>query len=141
MTLVILDNSEPIPVLWTRLELNRLDDARYELARREGISAANLDVSVGYWSETSQSTHTQAGSIGRWAGNVGASAVVWTALKPRFGGKSVTPSREQVVAYLSELSGNARHRAKEYVRRAPAQISTHYRDAIEQELGWTVQAA
>ena len=141
MTLVIADKSEPIPVLWTRLELNRLDDARHALAHREGISFANLDLSVGYWSETLRSTHTQAGLIGKWAGNIGASAVVWTALKPRFGGKSVTPSCGQVLSYLSELSGNARHRAEEYVRRAPAQISTRYRDAIERELGWTVQAA
>ena len=141
MTLVIADKSEPIPVLWTRLELNRLDDARHALAHREGISFANFDVSVGYWSETLQSTHTQAGPIGKWAGNVGASAVVWTALKPRFGGESITPSCKQVVSHLSELDGNARRRAEEYVRRAPAQISTHYRDAIEQELGWTVQAA
>jgi len=141
MTLVIVDNSEPIPVLWTRLGIDRLEDARHALAHREGISSANVNVSVGYWTETLQSTHAQSGPIGKWAENVGASAVIWTALKPRFGGKSVKPSCEQVVSYLFELNGEERHRAEEYVRRAPAQICTHYRDAIEKELGWTVQAA
>ena len=139
VTLVVAEDCEPVPVFWTRLDVRSLDDARVALAQREGISSAYLDVSVGFWSETSRSRHDDAPSIGEWAESIEASAVVWTALKPRFRDISVKPSCDEVVAYLSELTGEAQERAEEYVRRTPAQIRTRYRDAIERELGWTVK--
>lgn len=139
VTLVVAEDCDPVPVFWTRLDVPSLDDARIALARREGISSTCLDVSVGFWSETSRSRHGDAPSIGVWAESIEASAVVWTALKPRFRDMSVKPSCDEVVAYLSGLTGEAQERAEEYVRRTPGQIRTLYRDAIERELGWTMQ--
>ena len=139
ITLVVAEDCEPVPVFWTRLDVSSLNDARIALARREGISSENLGVSVGFWSETSRSRHDDARSIGEWAESVEATAVVWTALKPKFRDMSVKPSCDEVVAYLSGLTGETQERAEEYVRRTPGQIRTLYRDAIERELGWIVQ--
>ena len=139
ITLVVAQDSDPVSVFWARLDVPSLDDARIALARREGISSAYLDASVGYWSQASQSRHGDAPAIGEWAENIEASAVVWTALKPRFRDMSVKPSCDEVVTYLSGLTGDAQERAEEYVRRTPGQIRTRYRDAIERELGWTEQ--
>lgn len=139
ITLVVAEDCEPVPVFWTQLDVRSLDDARIALAWREGISSTYLDASVGYWSQASLSRHGDARPIGEWAQSIEATAVVWTALKPRFRDMSVKPSCDEVVAYLSSLTGEAQERAEEYVRRTPRQIRTRYRDAIERELGWTVQ--
>ena len=136
ITLVITDGSEPVPVFWVRLEVDRLDDARHALAKRERISLPYIEQSVGYWSKASRSAHTEAGPIGEWADGVRATDVVWTALKPRFDGKAVIPSSADVVAYLSGLTGEKRRRAEEYIRRAPPQIRTPHRREIEHELNW-----
>jgi hypothetical protein len=61
--------------------------------------------------------------------------VVWTALKPKFANEYRKPSVEEVTRYLAG-SGVTKARAEEYVRRAPVQIRTPYRDRIERELGW-----
>jgi hypothetical protein len=60
---------------------------------------------------------------------------VWTALKPSFAGRPVKPSCDQVIRYLADLEAEPKRLAEEYVRRAPAQIRTSYREGIEGELG------
>jgi len=63
---------------------------------------------------------------------------VWTNLPPKFGGiDGRIPTESEVVAYLQALEGEARAAAEKYVRRAPRQIATAYRRAIERALGWT----
>ena len=49
----------------------------------------------------------------------------------------MTPTSAQVIAYLRSLDGQQKTKAEEYVRKAPQQIKTAYRKAIELELGWT----
>jgi hypothetical protein len=103
---------------------------------REDIPEKYLSQSVGFWSQDRRSHHSQAASIGDWASTRAIAGVVWTALKPRFAGEQVKPSEALVLKYLSELEGDDRVRAEEYVRRTPAQIRTSYRTAIEATLGW-----
>ncbi len=63
---------------------------------------------------------------------------MWTNLGSSFGGTNGrTPTEREVVGYLRALEGEARAAAEEYVRRAPRQINTAYRRAIEKVLGWT----
>jgi hypothetical protein len=65
-------------------------------------------------------------------------AAVWTNLGSKFDGTDGrTPTETEVVAYLQALEGEAREAGEEYVRRAPRQIATSYRRAIERALGWT----
>ena len=62
--------------------------------------------------------------------------VVWTALGARFPGVAGEPSSEQVVAYLKGLASPEKELAEEYIRKAPRQIRTAYRERIEAALGW-----
>lgn len=75
-------------------------------------------------------------AIADWAAVAKLDGVVWTALPPKFGDKAVTPSVDQVIAYLSDLEGEPRRPAEEYIRRAPSQIATAYRQRVERALGW-----
>lgn len=141
ITLVIGESFAPVKVLWVPLDVPSWGQARSTLAAREEIRAHNVERSVGVWSTTFSSAHPEAISIGTWAKTIGADGVVWTALRPRFDDKLVTPTADQIVGYLSGLAGETRKRAEEYIRRAPVQIRTAYRDAIERQLGWFVQTS
>lgn len=137
MTLVIADDTEAIPVLWTELDLSSLKKARYALAEREGISSTYVDRSVGVWSPSVSSDRRETATIGEWAASRGVSCVVWTALRPNSMGGPGRPSCDQVVRYLAGLEGESSRLAEEYIRRAPRQIRTPYRPIIERDLGWT----
>ena len=137
MTLVIAEGSDPAPVLWIELDVRFLDEARRALAQRERIEPPNDKRSIGFWSLISSSKHREKCEIGQWAKTHGVDGVVWTALKPKYKGRYVKPSCDQVVGYLGNLKDEKRQRAEEYVRHAPAQIRTAYRVRIESELGWT----
>lgn len=138
ITLVIERRAERVPVLWTRLTVGSVDAARRALADREGVCLSRNPRSIGHWSLEGASRHRESAGISEWARVKGADAVVWTALKPRFNNELVTPTREEVIGRLWSLEGPERSKAEEYVRKAPSQIRTAYREAIEVELGWTL---
>jgi len=137
ITLVIEHSAPELKVLSADLNITDLTSARNALADREGVSAKFMPRSIGYWSANEQSDHAEARAIGIWAEAGGHQGVVWTALKPRFGNAFVTPTAEEVVAYLGTLSGEARKNAEKYIRSAPKVVKTPYRSLIEDRLGWT----
>ena len=137
ITLVIERDADPVPVLWTELRVDSVGDARRVLADREDVCLTRYPQSIGHWSLADASRHHEPADIGEWARAKGVDAVVWTALKPRFNDKLITPSCAQVVGRMRSLEGPRRTKAEEYVRKAPPQIKTAYRKAIELELGWT----
>jgi hypothetical protein len=65
--------------------------------------------------------------------------VIWTALRPRFGGADGAGPKDAAAAasYLGTLSGEALVRASEYVRRAPEQVKTGFRAALEATIAAT----
>lgn len=139
MTLLIAEDTEAIPVLWAALDVDSLDAARQALARREGITSANMDSSIGVWSSGFSCGYNENGNIAAWGAATGVSGVVWTALRPKFADRPIKPSCHQVLMYLANLEGQRKRIAEEYVRNAPAQIRTPYRQRIERELGWTTR--
>lgn len=137
ITLVVTSGAASVPVYWAGLDFLSVDEAKLGLAKREGIPERLVHRSVGFWSPDAASDHREAARIGEWAHEHGHRGVVWTALKPKFGNDYVTPRAEQVLEYLESLTGEPQRLAEEYIRKAPKQIVTSYRQDIERTLGWT----
>lgn len=138
LTLVIIEGTPAVTVLWARLSVSSLDDAIHVLANREGVPQASIRHSIGFWSPARHSRHQHIGLIGTWARERELAAVVWTALKPGFSAtRGVVPTSQEVLAHLGSLDIEDTAGAEKYVRRAPAQVRTPYRTVIEQKFGWT----
>ncbi|MEO8433932.1 MAG: hypothetical protein ABI596_03490 [Pyrinomonadaceae bacterium] len=135
ITLVIDPRAKHVRALWVILSVDDLDAAISSLARREGISN-NLEARIGRWTGFDDGDVVTR-AIGTWAQQAGLDAVVWTALSPSFDGNSKRPSKTKLLKYLSDLPPEKRSRAETYIRKAPRQIDTDYRRAIELRLGWT----
>jgi AbiV family abortive infection protein len=132
MTLVVLENGSESQVLWAEVAANYLDEAIDELMGREGCDR----MAIGRWPNDSDRKYSHEDAIGAWATEKGFAGVVWTALKAGFTKeRGPVPSQEEVLAYLAKLKGEALAPAKEYIEKAPAQIVTAYRPALEKALG------
>ena len=126
-----------MPGVLGKVKAMSLDEARKVLGAREGVPKANKPSSIGLWDSGAPNADGAGRVIADWAVAAKLDGVVWTALSPKFGDKAVTPSADQVIAYLSGLEEEPRRRAEEYVRRASSKIATVYRRHIERALGWT----
>jgi hypothetical protein len=138
ITLAITPGAPLIPVLWTELAVDSLHDAVSELGHREGIAPEYWLADVGVWHPGLTLDQDRADTIAAWAEPRGFDGVVWTALPPGFQlAPGTVPSVGKILTYLKALTGEARIRAEEYIRNAPAQTRTAYRTEIEKVLGWT----
>jgi hypothetical protein len=135
VTLVLMDEGPAVPLFWAEMTSTDVDEARSDLAQREGTSVSR----IGFYPSAEYFPYTEAISL--WAREKGIGGVVWTALPPRLHDDGEVPTAEDVVAYLRSLDGETKTRAEEYVRKTPLQIKTPYRSTIERELGWTPLAA
>ena len=136
ITLVLVNSESPVRSLWAVMDASDLASARTDLRKREGIPEKNEEKHIGAWS-VGQPSPVLIPGLGEWALAHGVAHVVWTNLPPRFNGSETTPSVEQVVQYLSGLTGAKRDVAERYVKFAPRQIDTAYRRRIEAALQWT----
>ena len=128
MTLVIVDSDHFVPILWSELSVDSLEQAVEALAVREGVPDPR---SIGRWPNTIDWRYPFIETISQWATGKGMSGVVWTALKPGMKGKRGTiPSLTEMKAHLAALDSNAAALAKEYIERAPAQIMTPHRQSL-----------
>lgn len=138
LTLVIHPEADPIPTLWAMMSKKELGDARDNLRVREGepplecIGWVCRDDAV-----CGKSGYEHSVVIREWMVSRGIDCVIWTALECNF------PTRLQeefsvrrALCHLQKLSGQERQQAEEYIRRAPAQVRTRVRQAVEETLGW-----
>jgi hypothetical protein len=132
LTLVIDDDAKPLRTLWASMTPVTLDEAAAALRLREGAN----EKYIGRWPSSDQTFLLQQ-IIADWARQRDIEGVVWTALPPKFQRTSHRkPSVDEAVAYLNSLSGDQRKEAERYIRCAPQQIRTAYRERFESELGW-----
>ncbi|MFA2530171.1 hypothetical protein [Pseudomonas chlororaphis] len=140
ITLVLIENWPLVPSLWGLMESTDIASAVEALRSREGIPKKNVEKHVCRWS-VSQPSPALIPGLSEWAGAHDADHVIWTGLPSKFNGVETTPSVEQVLEYLENLSGEKRERAEQYVRLAPRQIDTKYRRCIESSLQWHASSA
>lgn len=140
ITLVLEQTAKPVRSLWAVMDSTEIEAARKVLRDREGIPPKNEQHHIGAWS-SGQPSPTLIPGLAVWAESNGVQHVVWTALPPKFNGTETTPTAEQVVQYLSGLTGAKRDNAERYIRFAPKQIDTEYRRRIEAALQWTARDA
>jgi hypothetical protein len=138
ITLVLVRSAAPVPTLWSVFNTRDLAAARESLRQREGVPRSRADDLIAHWRQGDNPQSEPDVTISAWAAGKGLDAVVWTDLPPKFAETDGrVPMEGEVIAYLRTLEGPARAAAEEYVRRAPPQIATPYRRAIERALGWT----
>lgn len=136
ITLVIVPSAKPVQVLWALVDYDNIEEAKKQLAQREGITSKNWESKIGCWKRR-EPPPNEVSTLAEWADVRELDAVIWTALGPKFNCQDVLPTPEQVLEYLSNLKGEVKLKAEEYVRCAPHQIDTEYRRLIESKLGWS----
>jgi hypothetical protein len=136
ITLVMVETARPVQSWWVLMDADDISTASAHLAKREGIHEKNMLRDVGGWSKGMPDPLLLPG-LSEWAAAHNLLHVVWTALPAKFRGEKKTPTAEAVVQYLRELDGDKRVEAEHYIRYAPRQICTEYREKIEVELQWT----
>ena len=134
-------HSQRVRSLWTLLSTETPDEAREALHKRERVPERDREKSIAMWKD-SDSHESLMPEIGIWARDHGLSAVVWPALPPRFNEDTGRiPTVDEAVSYLRGLTGERRQNAERYVRMAPRQIDTPYRQRFAAELGWVPNGA
>jgi len=137
ITLVLTEQGTLVRSLWALMDCTDIADARGALRAREGVLTKNESEHIKLLERGGEAPATLAGSSD-WLEHQQLDAVVWTALPPKFGEDKQVPTEDEVLGYLRDLRGAVRENAEQYIRKAPHQIDTNYRRAIEANLGWTV---
>ncbi len=144
VTLVINPGSEPVQCLWALSASDTIEAAVESLRKREGIELENKELSIGVWSRIGRSQDSVECIIDEWMQNlvlgdehVILDAVVWTKLKPRFKVCKESPTVDDIIEHLKNLPPEKKIIAEAYVRKAPKQIITAYRQKIEEIFKWT----
>jgi hypothetical protein len=123
--------------MWAAMEMPDLAEAREALRKREDIPENNAAKHIRAWTTGDAAPPLLVG-MPEWAESRDIDSVVWTALPPKFDNTNGrVPTIDEVVLYLSGLTGEVRDRAERYIRFAPKQIDTAYRRKIESTLQWT----
>jgi hypothetical protein len=131
LTLILVpDYPHRSQVLWAPSAFDDVASARENLARRE--TRAPIDMIHGVTNAGVPFGSPPSGIrevISVWSSNRSFDAVIWTGLGP---GERWNRGFEAnaAVEYVAGLSGEARRRAVEYIRRAPEQIDTPVRRAL-----------
>lgn len=134
MTLIIDSKASPVRVLWTLMTTKSLDVAITSLKEREGIGSND---SIHHVHSTDKDLNEIQSSVYHWLKTVNIDAAIWTGLSFNKKIHRDRPNIISVLKYLKGLDYRTRKLAEEYIRKAPKQIDTEYRRAIEIELGWS----
>jgi len=136
VTLVLDASAAAVTSLWARMTATDLATARESLRVREGVPTSNMARDIGVWCRGDTSPRLIP-NLSEWSQSKRLNAVVYTNLGQNFRRDGQLPTAEEVAGYLRNLKGVIRDQAEEYVRKAPRQINTAYRRAIEAALSWT----
>jgi hypothetical protein len=136
LTLIVLPGCSHLsPVLWARSRLESLPAARSALAAREtGAPLERIHGTTRGGLPLGEPDPRVVALVRPWLEERPLDAVIWTGLPPGerwVAGGAEGFSEDGALAYAAGLSGEARRRAAEYVRRAPPQIDTPLRRRLQ----------
>lgn len=134
LTLVLVDGAQLVPTRFVELDYATPEQAQEALAGREGSGVE----SIGLWPGPPPKYAVGAAHVAEWAVASGFDAIVWTALRPKFRNEygRLPEGEDDVLRYLKDLDAETSALAREYISRAPEEVRTRFRSAIERELGW-----
>lgn len=141
LTLVITPNGTKVPTLYTLSDHKTTDEAVLDLAVREG-SGRN---SIGWYEKLKDEFFPKGfvyqDEIREWIKDKDFDVVIWTNLGEKWERKNDKGKNEIInpndrIGYLRKLKGPISTSAEQYIRKAPKQINTKYREKIEKELEW-----
>jgi hypothetical protein len=146
LTLALREGVADVQTLWALMSGRALEATRSQLAQRERTVPDRIGCldrhdgggHLGSRDGPSVGDHALVGPLASWLAERELDAVIWTALPANFeerAGRAL--SLDAAISYLDQLSGEARRRAEQYVRRAPPQVRTEIRQGLERVLGWT----
>ena len=140
LTLVIdPEGGTQVQVAWCRSRCASLAETVDVLRAREKTTDRNIGRYAADGEEVSNDTHTL-DAIRTWAKEQEFEAVVWTDLRSNFRSTLQQPfSVQAALRYLDGLQPDARLKAIEYLRRAPAFVHTPVRDAVESSMAPSAQ--
>lgn len=134
VTLVLHESAAPVPSLWNIIPAASWQVAKQHLVVREGVE--QWPHMISHWTAGEPEPPNIQG-LPQWAAAKEVHHVLWTSLPPRWNQQDGNvPTSLEVVGFFQRLSPENRLYAEEYVRKAPAQIVTLIRTAVETELGW-----
>ena len=139
LTLALFAHAERAPSsLWAWMDVGSLEEAVCNLACREGTPQKH----IGQWPHEDGAPMII--GLESWAKEHGAEHVIWTALPPRWRNDNGEwknghwPTVADAICHLNDLAGNDARCAEQYVRCAPEQINTAYRERFADfVLKWT----
>jgi len=138
VTLVIKPTYPSVRTLYCLSSHTTLDEARENLRAREDTTNLN---NIGYLNflENAQQVRTNNAfllkTLVAWNADKHFDAVIWSDFAPNFTDKRKLPlTATNIRDYISTLSPSDRASAIEYIVKAPQQIKTRHRNALEDTL-------
>jgi hypothetical protein len=148
VSLVILPGAHPVMTYWTELDVTSIHKAREHLAGVEGVTAKDRLSRIGFWSpqESFGRVKDVTIDIGIWANAIGLDGAVWTDLKPNLpDDKAQRYSMNLPAAVIQQIERHGSNpvwlsEARDYVEKAPLQITTLCRGAMNERFGWSYRS-
>jgi hypothetical protein len=133
VTLIIDKEAKPIQTLWALMTCNDIEEAKKSLKDREGTYISDIHSVNQNDKVTDEIKH----EIQKWLNKKEIDCAIWTGLSYSKKTQRGRPSVDYIISYLRTLKDQQKQVAEEYIRKAPKQINTEYRIAIEKTFGWT----
>jgi len=136
LTLVIKSGFDSVVTLYAISPYNTLDEARANLQSREGTPRID---NIGFIDFANNTRQVRAANefiqpiLQQWNEAKGFDAIIWSDFSPRFTDTLGQPfNMANVISFLDQLPDTEKAEALKYIRNAPTQIRTRFRQSIEE---------